>query len=285
MERVVFREAIQGLEVEQVVRDFEYSMTTRHFHETYELYFLKEGERYYFIDKETYLVKSGDVVLIKRDQIPKTSMAGSSYHNRILLQMRSEVCNPVLRANGLLSIEEFYERSDQIISLTEGDRKTVENLLLTMKDEIHKRQKYGEQMVYLKLIELFIILSRYKKSTAFVKENQKARTAKYQKVHEVADYLLSCPETKEGLEELAKRFYISKSYLTRIFREVTGFTVNEYMNVARIKKAQNLLIHSGYSITEIAEILGFESITYFERVFKKYTDDTPLKYKKRMKNS
>ena len=45
MERVVFREAIQGLEVEQVVRDFEYSMTTRHFHETYELYFLKEGER------------------------------------------------------------------------------------------------------------------------------------------------------------------------------------------------------------------------------------------------
>ena len=41
MERVVFREAIQGLEVEQVVRDFEYSMTTRHFHETYELYFLK----------------------------------------------------------------------------------------------------------------------------------------------------------------------------------------------------------------------------------------------------
>ena len=93
MERVVFREAIQGLEVEQVVRDFEYSMTTRHFHETYELYFLKEGERYYFIDKETYLVKSGDVVLIKRDQIHKTSMAGSSYHNRILLQMRSEVCD------------------------------------------------------------------------------------------------------------------------------------------------------------------------------------------------
>ena len=184
-----------------------------------------------------------------------------------------------------MSIEEFYERSDQIISLTESDSKTVENLLLTMKDEIQKRQKYGEQMVYLKLIELFIILSRYKKSTSFMKENQKARTAKYQKVHEVADYLLSCPETKEGLEELAKRFYISKSYLTRIFREVTGFTVNEYMNVARTKKAQNLLVHSGYSITEIAEILGFESITYFERVFKKYTDDTPMKYRKRMKNS
>ena len=66
---------------------------------------------------------------------------------------------------------------------------------------------------------------------------------------------------------------------------MTGFTVNEYMNVARTKKAQNLLVHSGYSITEIAEILGFESITYFERVFKKYTDDTPMKYRKRMKNS
>ncbi|MEG0369713.1 MAG: AraC family ligand binding domain-containing protein, partial [Hungatella sp.] len=34
-------------------------MTSRHFHDTYELYYLLEGERYYFIDKETYLVKQG----------------------------------------------------------------------------------------------------------------------------------------------------------------------------------------------------------------------------------
>jgi len=61
---------------------------------------------------------------------------------------------------------------------------------------------------------------------------------------------------------------------------VTGFSVNEYRNLARVRKAKELLANSGYSITEISEILGFESITYFERVFKKHTDVTPLRYRK-----
>lgn len=103
---------------------------------------------------------------------------------------------------------------------------------------------------------------------------------KHQKVNQVADYLGRHPETSESLEELAKRFYISKSYLSRIFREVTSFTVNEYKNVSRIKKSQQLLLHSDCSITEVSDLLGFENLTYYERVFKKYTGVTPLKYRK-----
>jgi len=55
VEKTVFLERINGLMAEQVVRDREYSMYSRHFHESYELYFLLAGDRYYFIDKETYL--------------------------------------------------------------------------------------------------------------------------------------------------------------------------------------------------------------------------------------
>ena len=62
MEQTVFRGGTEGLTVEQVVRDYDYSMAARHFHDTYELYYLLEGQRYYFIDRQTYLVKAGDVV-------------------------------------------------------------------------------------------------------------------------------------------------------------------------------------------------------------------------------
>ena len=78
---------------------------------------------------------------------------------------------------------------------------------------------------------------------------------------------------------MARRFYVSKSYLSRIFREVTGFTVNEYRNVSRIRKSQQLLRDGKLSVTEIAAQAGFENLTYYERVFKKYTDTTPLKYR------
>ena len=75
MEQILFQNSMEGLEMERVVRDYEYSMVTRHFHATCELYYLVEGERYYFIDKQTYRIRAGDAVLIRPNQIHKTSMA------------------------------------------------------------------------------------------------------------------------------------------------------------------------------------------------------------------
>ena len=124
-----------------------------------------------------------------------------------------------------------------------------------------------------------LTLVRCQRRLPFPKDSQTAQTWKHQKVHEVAEYLLNHPETEESLEEVAKRFYVSKSYLSRIFREVTGFAVNEYKNINRIKKSQQLLQHSTYSVTEISDILGFKNLTYYERVFKKYIGITPLKYR------
>lgn len=280
MEQVAFQGKIDSLEFSQVIRDYEYSMVARHFHDTYELYYLLEGQRYYFIDRQTYLVKAGDVVMIKPNQIHKTSMAGESYHNRILLQIKGQVMEPFLKASGMGGMDAVYTEDAMILSIPKEERNGVESLLHQIRKEIQERQRQYEVGVKLKLTELFLALLRCQKKTPFLEENQKAQTWKHQKVHEVAEYLLNHPETEESLEELAKRFYISKSYLSRIFREVTSFTVNEYKNINRIKKSQQLLLHSSYSVTEISELLGFENLTYYERVFKKYTAITPLKYRK-----
>lgn len=285
MEQTIFKSRIDGLEIDQVIRDYEYSMVTRHFHDTYELYYLVEGQRYYFIDKQTYLVKAGDVVLIKPNQIHKTSLAGESYHNRILLQISGELMDPFLKACGMGSMEAVYAEDAEILSIPESERKNVERLLLQMEKELKEKQRQYQVGVKLKLAELLLTLTRYQKKAEFRQESQMAQTWKHQKVHEVADYLLTHPETQESLEELAKRFFISKSYLSRIFREVTSFTVNEYKNMNRIKKSQQYLAHSEYSITEISDMLGFENLTYYERVFKKYAGTTPLKYRKKAESS
>lgn len=280
MEKVVFQGRTDSLEFSQVVRDYEYSMVARHFHDTYELYYLLEGQRYYFIDRQTYLVKTGDVVMIKPNQIHKTSMAEESYHNRILLQIEGQVMEPFLKASGMGGMDAVYVEDAMILSIPEKERQNVERLLLQIGKEIQERQKQYEVGVKLRLAELFLALLRCQKKAPFIEESQKVQTWKHRKVHEVADYLLSHPETEESLEELARRFYISKSYLSRIFREVTSFTVNEYKNMNRIKKSQQLLLHSSYSVTEVSELLGFENLTYYERVFKRYVGMTPLKYRK-----
>ena len=102
MEQTVFSEKMAGLTIDEVIRDYEFTMQTKHFHDSFELYFLLEGERYYFIDRETYHVKKGMVVLVNRQQIHKTSLAGKSYHDRILLQISQEGFSPLLEQAGLV---------------------------------------------------------------------------------------------------------------------------------------------------------------------------------------
>lgn len=280
MEKTIFSESMEGITIDRVVRDQEYSMPMKHFHDTYELYFLLEGERHYFIEKQTYYVKTGAVVLINREQVHKTSQAGSKKHDRILLQLSGRVLEPWLKSAGLYSLERIFDDYYGVARLTEKEWDEMKELLLGISEEmIHRRERY-EVMVRLKLSQILLMVCRSRKKNLLKEMPQTVQTAKHGKVHEVAEYLTLHCETGESLEELSESFFISKSYLSRIFREVTGFSVNEYRNLARVRKARELLAGSGYSITEISEILGFESVTYFERVFKKHTDMTPLKYRK-----
>lgn len=280
MEKNIFFERMPGLEIDQMVRDHEFSMQSRHFHDTYEIYFLLEGQRYYFIDKETYWVKQGMVVLVNRWQIHKTSLAGDSYHDRILLQLSGEVFDPILKANGLFSLDDLFSGHYGVLEPNPEDMEWMRLLLLRIRDELRQKSGRYEQAVSLMVLEILLLLNRLKRPGEAALETRLVQTARHQKVHEAAEYLFNHCETKESLEELARRFFVSKSYLCRIFKEITGFSVNEYRNITRINKARYLLKNSRYSITEISEILGFESVTYFEKVFKKHGETTPLKYRK-----
>jgi len=86
------------------------------------------------------------------------------------------------------------------------------------------------------------------------------------------------------LEELAALEHISKSYLSRQFKQQTGMTVVAYINQLRIETAKRLLIGSEMSVNEIAYQVGFESPKYFYRTFKKLTDESPASFRRQYKN-
>lgn len=285
MERIIFEESMEGVVIDEVARDDGFSMTMKHFHDTYELYFLLSGERYYFIEKETYYVKTGDVVLVNRQQVHKTSQAGNGSHDRILLQLNGRYLESWLNHAGVTSLEKLFGDYYGVARLSEKEWEEMKSLLLSIRDEIKGRRERYEVMVRLMISRILLMVYRSRKKNLLKDMPITVQTSKHGKVHEVAEYLTLHCETPESLEELAERFFISKSYLSRIFREVTGFSVNEYRNLARVRKARELLLNSEYSVTEISEVLGFESVTYFERVFKKHTDATPLKYRKEAKRT
>ncbi len=285
MRRIVFEETMDGICIDRIIRDYEYNMPTKHVHDEYEIYYLLEGERYYFIENQTYLVKEGSIVFINRGQIHKTGVAGKSYHDRILIELKAEPFQTFLLSSCGISLSEFFSSNYGVIKLDNNGQHYVKSLLLGMADELHQKQPHYTAMAMMKLCSLLVYALRRNTHDTTEQVSNLAKTAKHKKVSEVASFIMANSTEVKSLDDLAKRFFISKCYLSRIFKEVTSFTVSEYININRIQKAQQMLLETDLSITEISASLGYESITYFEKVFSNFTETSPLKYRKKYKKT
>lgn len=88
-----------------------------------------------------------------------------------------------------------------------------------------------------------------------------------------------------SLSDLAEKFFVSESYLTRVIKKECGKNYTEYLNSLRIAEAKRLLGgHSRLLSQEAAEQVGYLNKYYFCRVFKQYTGLSPLEFQKQNRN-
>ena len=286
MNEITFSKQIPGLFAEEYLRVTEFSMADRHFHESLELYFMLEGERYYFIEQDTYHIKPGMAILVNRNQIHKTSMVnGNQKHLRFLLQLDPSVLDSFFSLPEAPDLRSFGENYWGVAEFSSEEWQQVLSTLDLLKKEMNRSDTTGNTislLLTMQLITLFIRsrrqqeISQRKSPTA----SHKVHTGMYQKVHEIALYLQNHCSEPCPLDDIAAHFYISRPYLTRIFKSITGFTVTEYLIVCRIRRAKMLLKETNLSITDVSAQTGFGNITYFEKVFKRMTDCTPFQYRK-----
>ncbi|PWV97853.1 two-component system response regulator YesN [Paenibacillus cellulosilyticus] len=83
-----------------------------------------------------------------------------------------------------------------------------------------------------------------------------------------------------SLQQLAARFFLSREYVSRRFRQETGVTLSEYVERHRMEHATKLLANRSYKVADIAEIVGYTDEKYFSKVFKKHTGLSPQQYRK-----
>jgi AraC-like DNA-binding protein len=82
-----------------------------------------------------------------------------------------------------------------------------------------------------------------------------------------------------SLGEVAKSVNTSTFYFCKMFKKATGLNFTDYLSRVRIEKAKNLLINPNLRISEIAYEVGFQSLTHFNRVFRKMVGQAPTEYR------
>lgn len=98
-------------------------------------------------------------------------------------------------------------------------------------------------------------------------------------VAKVVDYIYDNLNKRITLTDLAAYVNLNPSYLSRLFKQETGFTVSEYIRSRKLATAQNMLIYSELSSAEISSILAFPSQSYFTEMFRKEFGTTPTEFR------
>ncbi|ULL14998.1 AraC family transcriptional regulator [Paenibacillus sp. H1-7] len=99
-------------------------------------------------------------------------------------------------------------------------------------------------------------------------------------ISEVTQYIQECyHDSNLNVNTIGERFQLKASYLSKMFKNMTGEGLPDFINSLRIHEAKTLIKHKQISITEAAKMVGFNEVATFIRVFKKYEGITPGKYK------
>lgn len=99
-------------------------------------------------------------------------------------------------------------------------------------------------------------------------------------VRKVVDYINLNLVNDLSVQNLADLFYISPTYLARIFKKEVNYSIVEYINKQRIRRSTYLLKDSNLPINQISQIVGIHDFNYFSRLFKKHMNKTPSQYRK-----
>ena len=126
------------------------------------------------------------------------------------------------------------------------------------------------------LVYRFIIKLNKQMRLAFEQNVKKSNN----KLQAITEYLSLAVSTPYSLDYLSKTFNLSSAYICRLFKKEFNITPNEYFELQKIKYAKQLLIESGYSISEISVSCGYNDSNYFSYIFKKHTGKSPTQFKK-----
>ena len=94
-------------------------------------------------------------------------------------------------------------------------------------------------------------------------------------VFKTTNYIKKHYAEKLTLDSLAKEVFLSKSYLSSIFKKETGMSLTAYITRVRVEKSKKLLLEDNTSLAHISSLCGFKDQSYFTKVFKKETGLSP----------
>lgn len=243
-----------------------------HCHDELEFLPIYVGPFTVVVDRVKHVAESGDVIFINSG-VPHRTMSTSPAINGLVQFKESSFV--------LTDASKIVKYSARLSNLAESKIRVIKSReLYEILDEII-RENRDKRPAY----EVFVVSGVHRllgwlyRGGILTDPQQLYGTKELQKILPAIEYLNGHYNENVTLEEVSGLLGFDGSYFCRIFKSATGATFVEYLNFVRISKAEKMLSNTDNSILEISEAVGFASVSYFNRVFKKIRGCSPRAYR------
>lgn len=254
-------------------------ITYPHIHEDYELFFLIEGARKFFLSHTICSIEKQNALLIPPFEPHQSTINQTGPLERSVLYISKKMLDTIIKENNKLC--KFTAKTK--FKIDDNAFAEILKLIDELQMQIELKDSYSEHYVKSIITQIIIILLR--QDEASEKQNQISKFEKNDiRIQSPINYILENYDKQITLEKCASIANMSVSHFSRQFRQTTGIGFKEYLIKVRVDKACEFLRSGGkYSVTDLAIMCGFTDSSYFTSVFKKQTGKTPTQYKKENK--
>ncbi|WP_314585853.1 AraC family transcriptional regulator [Paenibacillus terrigena] len=254
----------------------EYGMTCfpHHWHEHIEFLVIVEGEAMIECNSEPSYVSGGDLVVVNSTDLHHgVNLSDNLFYFTVIADPS------LLHSQSVDAVETKYITpitQNQISFQHKISQDAEVNACLKKLIEEYDGREFGYELaVKSELYRLLTILLRRYVGRVLPANEYKTRIKNLERFDPILQYIEENYASKMTVDDLANQVNMSRFHFSRLFKELTGKTISDYINHVRINNSEYMLHNTSKSISEIALATGFNDIYYFSRLFKTYKGVSP----------
>lgn len=273
--------AMFSLMVHEIETECSFNERVCHWHDELEFLVVTKGQVEVHVDNRIYLAETGSIIYIPSNHLHSISGKAGCPGNFFAIVFHQNFMNSflpdIIQLRYLDSVKCGQTVfAEYIYPIQEWERK-LHSLLWDIRDIFEKKETAYEMLIKAKLYEIWYLL--------YVNTGQKRistpqhANCQITVTKSIIEYITENYDRHISLDELSKKFNISEGHLCRSFKLITQRSVIEYINYCRINRSIELLRETDRDVSEIAGMVGFNTISYFNKMFKKYMHMTPSEFR------
>lgn len=248
-----------------------------HSHDYYEFYFFLEGDVSISIEKKSYLVFPGDFLLIPPG-IPHspTMINPDKPYRRFVLWISQDYCARLMETSTAFGYLMQYVSTSKnhLFSSDTVTFNTIHTRLFSILEEIQGNRFGKEAEILLQVNSLLLYLNRIVHS----QNNSLSPNTTQNLYQNLCSYIANHLDEDLSLSVLARTFFVSKFYISHLFKDTIGLSVHQYILKKRLSACKDALLGT-IPVSQLFLQYGFHDYSSFYRAFKKEYGLSPKEYR------